>query len=214
MSLQNELNAIKKGSDSIDSYFQKIKQSCDKLAAVSVFLDDEELLHIALDGLPSKYDSFSYAIRTRSDVLFVEELNTLLNSEERVIKKRSKANAVNPNSVAMAMNFQPQNQGFPLGRGGRNNNQRGRGGCGYNPNCGPSSSGYGNLGYNPNFGGYGNSGYNPHLGPQYNQSLKEDKANPTSQFAKFVVKLVIQQLIAITGWTSHIRENILLPSQP
>ena len=82
MSLQNELNAIKKGSDSIDSYFQRIKQNRDKLAAVSVFLDDEELLHIALDGLPSEYDSFNFAIRTRSDVLSIEELNTLLNSEE------------------------------------------------------------------------------------------------------------------------------------
>ena len=109
MSLRNELNAIKKGSDSIDSYFQKIKQTCDKLAAISVFLDDEELLHIALDGLPSEYDSFSSAIRTRSDVLSIEELNTLLNSEEKVIKKRSKANVVDPNSVAMAMNFHPQN---------------------------------------------------------------------------------------------------------
>ena len=42
--------------------------------AVSVFLDDEELLHIALDGLPSGYDSFSSTIRTRSDVLSVEVL--------------------------------------------------------------------------------------------------------------------------------------------
>ena len=42
MSLRNELSAIKKGIDSIDGYFQKIKQVRDKLPAVSVFLDDEE----------------------------------------------------------------------------------------------------------------------------------------------------------------------------
>ncbi|XP_065620524.1 uncharacterized protein LOC136063700 [Quercus suber] len=36
MSLRNELNAIKKGVDSIDGYFQKIKQARDRLAAVSV----------------------------------------------------------------------------------------------------------------------------------------------------------------------------------
>ena len=60
-----------------------------KLTVISVFLDDEELFHIVLDGLPSEYDSFSSAIRTRSDVFSVEELNTLLNVEERVIKKRS-----------------------------------------------------------------------------------------------------------------------------
>ena len=80
---------MKKGTDTIDGYFQKSKQIRDKLTVISVFLDDEELLHIALDGLPSEYDSFSFAIRTRSDVFSVEELNTLLNVEERVIKKRS-----------------------------------------------------------------------------------------------------------------------------
>ena len=138
-----------------------------------MFLDDEELLHIALDGFPSEYDSFSYAIRTRSDVLFVEELNILLNSEERVIKKRSKANVVDPNLVAMAMNFQSQNQGFPRGRGGRKNNKRGRGGHGYNANGGHNFGGYGNSGYNPNFGVYGNLGYNPNSSSQYNQSKSQ-----------------------------------------
>ena len=93
------------------------------MAAVSVFVDDEELLHIILDGLPSEYDSFSSAIRTRSDVLSVEELNVLLNAEKRVIKKRS--NTVDSASMAMAAKF--HSQGFQQGRGGRNNNQRGRG---------------------------------------------------------------------------------------
>ena len=98
ISLRNELNAIKKGVDSIDRYFQKIKQARDRLAAVSVFVDDEEL-QIILDGLPFEYDSFSSAIRTRSDVLSVEELNVLLNVEERVIKRRS--NTVDSTSMAM-----------------------------------------------------------------------------------------------------------------
>lgn len=75
-----------------------------------MFLDDEELLFIALDGFPLEYDSFSSIIRTHSDVLFVEKLNTLLNVEERVIKKRS--TTVDPNSMAMAINFQPEGQGF------------------------------------------------------------------------------------------------------
>ena len=71
MSLRNELSAVKKGTNTIDGYFQKIKQIHDKLDVVSVILDDQELLCIALDGLPLEYDSFSYAITTRSDVLFV-----------------------------------------------------------------------------------------------------------------------------------------------
>ena len=129
MSLRNELNAIKKGNELIDGYFQKIKQALDRLAVVFVFVDDEELLHIVLDGLPSTYDSFSSAIRSRSDVLSVEELNALLNAEERVIKKRS--NGVDQFSMAMVANF--HSQGFPRGRGGRNYNQRGRGARGHGP---------------------------------------------------------------------------------
>ena len=109
MSLRNELNAIKKGVDSTDGYFRKIKQAHDRLVVVSVFVDDEELLHIILDGFPSKYDSFSLAIRTRSDVLSVEELNALLNVEERVIKKRS--NSVDLAFMAVVENF--HSQGFP-----------------------------------------------------------------------------------------------------
>ena len=69
-----------------------------------MILDDEELLHVALDGLPSEYDSFSSAIRTRSDVLSIEELNTLLNAEERAIKKRS--GVVDVTSMAMVANYQ------------------------------------------------------------------------------------------------------------
>ena len=87
-----------------------------------VILDDKDLLHVALDGLPSEYDSFSFAIRTCSDVIIVEELNTLLNAEERAIKKRS--GMFDATSMAMVANY--QSQGFGRGKG-RNNNQRGRG---------------------------------------------------------------------------------------
>ncbi|KAL0004638.1 hypothetical protein SO802_012199 [Lithocarpus litseifolius] len=131
MSLRNELNSVKKGTDSIDVYFQRIKQIRDKLAVVLVILDDEELLHVALDGLPSEYASFSSAIRTRSDFLLVEELNTLLNTKERAIKKRF--GFVDANTMAMAANF--QSEGFGRGKG-RNNNQRGHGGRGFNFNGG------------------------------------------------------------------------------
>lgn len=64
-------------------------------------LDDEDL-HIAIDGLSSEYDLFSSAIRTHSDVLLVEELNTLLNAED--IKKRS--GIIGAYSLTMVANFQ------------------------------------------------------------------------------------------------------------
>ena len=78
-------------------------------------LNDEELLHIALDGLPSDYDSSNSAIRKRSGV-------------------------IDASTMAMVANYQPP--GFGKGRG-RNNAQRGCGnggrgssfgGGGFNPN--------------------------------------------------------------------------------
>ena len=50
-----------------------------------------------------EYDSFSSAIRTRSDVLSIEELNTLLNAKERAIKKRT--GTIDATSMALVANY-------------------------------------------------------------------------------------------------------------
>ena len=66
MNLKGELHNIRKGCDSVDLYLQKIKVVRDKLMAVGIILDDEELLHIAIKGLPKEFNAFKSAIRTRS----------------------------------------------------------------------------------------------------------------------------------------------------
>ena len=66
----------------MDSYLQKIKVVKDKLLAVGVIVDDEELLHITLKGLPKEYNAFRSAIRTRSTHVNFEDLSTMLNAEE------------------------------------------------------------------------------------------------------------------------------------
>ena len=73
----------------------------------------------------------------------MEELNALLNAEERVIKKRS--NNVDSAFMAMAANF--HSQGFPQGKGGKNHNQRGRGAHGNGNNPGGMSSNFGGGSY-------------------------------------------------------------------
>ena len=57
MNLKGELHNLKNGNDSIDIYLQKIKIVRDKLLAVGVVVDDEELLHIAIKGLPKEYNA-------------------------------------------------------------------------------------------------------------------------------------------------------------
>ena len=82
LNLKGELHNMKKGSNSVDVYLQKIKVVRGKLLAVGVFLDDEELLHIAIKGMPKEYNAFRSTIRTRSSQISFDELATMLNAKE------------------------------------------------------------------------------------------------------------------------------------
>ena len=48
MNLEGELHNLKKGADTVDIYLQNIKVVRDKLLAVGVVIDDEELLHVTI----------------------------------------------------------------------------------------------------------------------------------------------------------------------
>lgn len=48
LGLRDELMSLKKGTKTIDSFFQRIKEICDKLSAIVVCVDEEELIHLAL----------------------------------------------------------------------------------------------------------------------------------------------------------------------
>uniref|UniRef100_A0A2N9H2P5 Reverse transcriptase Ty1/copia-type domain-containing protein n=1 Tax=Fagus sylvatica TaxID=28930 RepID=A0A2N9H2P5_FAGSY len=65
------------------SYLQRIKTVRDKLSAVGVHSDQEELTHVILKGLPKEYAPFASAIRTRDTVLSLEKLTVLLQTEEQ-----------------------------------------------------------------------------------------------------------------------------------
>ena len=133
LSLRNELLSIKKGTESMDNFFQRIKESRDRLSSVAVFVDEEELIHLVLEAFPNEYSAFCSAIRTRNDIVTIEELNTLLNVEEKAIKKKSETRDT-PMAMILQSGF---NQNTTRGRG-RNGNQRGHG------------KGFNNFG--PNFG--------------------------------------------------------------
>ena len=117
----------------MDNFFQRIKEARDRLSSVAVLVDEEELIHLVLEALPNEYSAFCSAIRTRNDIVTIEELNTLLNAEERAIKKKSETM-----NTPMAMFLQSGfNQNTTRGRG-RNGNQRdcGRGFNNFGPNFG------------------------------------------------------------------------------
>ena len=83
LNLKLELQCIKKGNESINSYLQRIKNTRDKLSAVGVLVDNEELLHMILKGLPKEFAPFASAIRTRDDSISFEKLSILLQTKEQ-----------------------------------------------------------------------------------------------------------------------------------
>ena len=98
-----------------------------------MIIDDEELLHIAIKGLPGKYNAFRSAIRTRSTKLSFDELSTMLSAEEESLNDGLE---VKDSVFAMATTTpKPSNSGynqaFNRGRGRSNyNNRGGKGGRG------------------------------------------------------------------------------------
>lgn len=91
VNLKSDLQTISKKSDeSIDAYIKRIKEIKDKLANVSTFINEEDLLIYALNGLPNEYNTFRTSMRTRSQPVTFEELHVLLRAEESALAKQSK----------------------------------------------------------------------------------------------------------------------------
>jgi hypothetical protein len=127
LNLKLELQSVKKGSDSINAYMQRVKTARDKLSTVGVQIDDEEMLHMVLKGLPKEYSSFNSAIRTRDDSLTFEKLSVLLQTEELSINENLEHN---PALAMFASNTNRQNNGSSNYNRGRERNHYSKGGRG------------------------------------------------------------------------------------
>jgi hypothetical protein len=128
LNLKLELQSVKKGTDSINAYMQRVKTARDKLSAVGVQIDDEEMLHMVLKGLPKEYSSFNSAIRTRDDSLTFEKLSVLLQTEEISINESSEINSALAMFVSNTNKQYNGNSNFNRGRGRNHYSRGGRGG--------------------------------------------------------------------------------------
>uniref|UniRef100_A0A2N9FS43 Reverse transcriptase Ty1/copia-type domain-containing protein n=1 Tax=Fagus sylvatica TaxID=28930 RepID=A0A2N9FS43_FAGSY len=145
--LSTSQESIKKGNETISSYLQRIKTVRDKLSAIGVHSDHEELLYVILKGLPKEYAPFAFAIRTRDGILSLEKLSVLLQTEEQSMQETN--DPFSNSALAMFVshnkpsNGYNANQGYNTNRGrGRNSFTRGRGG---------RSPSFNNQGFNPSF---------------------------------------------------------------
>lgn len=178
------MNSIKKNSDSVIQYLQNIKEAKDKLISVGVHIDDERILHIVLQGLPSEFHSFTYAMLTKNESVRFEELHNLMKTEEDLLKS-AMDNSKEISLMAMAANKVPSsnfNNSSPTqfngNRGQGRNQNRGRGGGRFQSyNRGGFNKGNSNQGhYNsvPNTGNFNNYNSNP-------QSFSNPSSRPTCQ---------------------------------
>ncbi|KFL89552.1 hypothetical protein AmDm5_1575 [Acetobacter malorum] len=81
-----ELQNIQKGSESISKYFQRIKDVRDHLSAAGVSFDDDDIVILALKGLPSEYNTFRTVIRGRENVISLKDFRAQLLAEEATIE--------------------------------------------------------------------------------------------------------------------------------
>ena len=129
LNLKLELQSLKKGSDSINGFLQKIKIAQDKLLPVGVIVDNEELICIVLHGWPKEFPHFCSTICAKSDPITYEHLSIILQSEEQAMAENSNNFShslvmyASGNKHSNNSQFQSQNNGGSnQGRGKNNNN--------------------------------------------------------------------------------------------
>ncbi|PKU82967.1 Retrovirus-related Pol polyprotein from transposon TNT 1-94 [Dendrobium catenatum] len=80
--LRNELHHISMKNQTMPQYLLAVKSIVDAIVATGSPLDPEEVIFYTLNGLPVQYQSFKTAIRTNLQPLSLDDLYTLLCSEE------------------------------------------------------------------------------------------------------------------------------------
>lgn len=88
--LKIDLQNIKKGSESIDQYLQMIKDSRDQVAAAGVLISNEDIVIVALRGLPTEYNTIKGVIRGRENLVSLKELRSQLKAEETNLEEATK----------------------------------------------------------------------------------------------------------------------------
>lgn len=82
LQLKTNLQSLRKGNDSIETYLDKVKVARDALETVGVFLDDEDVIVTVLRGLPSEYNAIKGVIRAQAVTSTLSDLKTLLKATE------------------------------------------------------------------------------------------------------------------------------------
>ncbi|KAM1111462.1 hypothetical protein ACFX19_010727 [Malus domestica] len=84
--MKSALQNIKKGTDSISQYLQRIKEARDYLSAAGVTFADDDIVILTLNGLSFEYNTLRSIIRGREHVISMKDLRSQLLAEEAMIE--------------------------------------------------------------------------------------------------------------------------------
>ncbi|XP_015166871.1 uncharacterized protein [Solanum tuberosum] len=111
-SLRDQLQNLKKVSQTVATYLQEIRSIADALKVASSPVADDELAVKILSGLGHEYREITAAIRARDTTLSFKELFQKLMDHELFLKHQyiEKSSSIIMVAVAQRTNFQPQHQ--------------------------------------------------------------------------------------------------------
>ncbi|GKE52889.1 ribonuclease H-like domain-containing protein, partial [Tanacetum coccineum] len=96
--LKAELRSIKLGDQSMESYFQKIDSIVNILTSLDSRVNDEDVVHYALEGLPDKYNQVFGYMHWKDTFPDLKTVRSLLIAEEMRLKSRAHALPVDSSS--------------------------------------------------------------------------------------------------------------------
>ncbi|PON80532.1 hypothetical protein PanWU01x14_000880 [Parasponia andersonii] len=114
---KTQLMNTKKGSQSINDYFLKIKSLVDQPASVGYHTIVKYHIDVIFNGLLSNYDTFVISVNSSSDPYTVAEIESLLLSQENRIEKTLKD--LDSASANLAHNNSTSRSNFPTFPGSR-----------------------------------------------------------------------------------------------
>ncbi|KAI0523253.1 hypothetical protein KFK09_005647 [Dendrobium nobile] len=102
--LKNELHQVQMCDQTMHQYLDQIKKIVDNIAAAGSTVDNEDIVLYILNGLPTAYNPFKTAIRTSLHPINLDDLYSLLSSEEINIQHQQAQETLHSDSMALFTN--------------------------------------------------------------------------------------------------------------
>ncbi|GJY78838.1 hybrid signal transduction histidine kinase M [Tanacetum coccineum] len=98
IALKAKLRSLKLCDLSIDAYFRKIEFIATILTSLRSYSSNDDMVTIALKGLPDKYDNVSGIIAHREPFSDLKTVHSMLTIEEMKLKSRAQATSIDSSS--------------------------------------------------------------------------------------------------------------------